>query len=415
MKKRRTSILIPVLAALLLLSACGGGSEAAVPVQSVGMITGYGASIMFDSYAGIVESGETVNVEKDEGLEISEMLVSPGDVVTEGQVLFTYNTEALSLDLEKKTLELEQLKNSIDTKKAQIEELEYDRANASSSAQLGYTLQIQELQIDVAEAGFSVTAKEKEIERTRTALQNGRVLSPVNGSIQKINESGGYDDYGQRLPFMTITQLGDFRIKGLLNEQNRGSLYEGCPVVIRSRVDKNSTWSGVISMIDWNNPQSGNSGGGGVVYYDMGMSDDMTSSSKYPFYITLDESDGLMLGQHVYIEPDNGQYEQEAMMLPAMYILDADSSPWVWAANSRDKLEKRSVTLGAYDGALDSFEIVDGLSADDYIAFPDESCVSGASVSRFDENSFGDDMMYSEEFMDDGAMAAAPAEVFGGA
>ena len=32
--------------------------------------------------------------------------------------------------------------------------------------------------------------------------------------------------------------------------------------------------------------------------------DDTTSSSSYPFYVTLDSSDGLMLGQHVYIEID---------------------------------------------------------------------------------------------------------------
>ena len=393
MKKTRMIILILTLAALLLLPACGGSSGTAVPVESVGLITGTGASLLFDSYAGIVESGETVNIEKDEGLELDEICVSPGDLVSEGQVLFTYNTEALSLELEKKALELEQLKNTVETKKSQIEELERDRANAGSSSQLSYTLQIQELQIEVAETGFSITAKEKEIERTKNALENGRVLSPVDGTIQKINESGGYDDYGQKLPFMTVTQLGDFRVKGTINEQNRGSLYEGCSVIIRSRVDSNRTWDGYIEMIDWNNPQSSSSNQG---YYP-GGGDEMASSSKYPFYVTLSDSDGLMLGQHVYIEPDNGQYEQEAMMLPAMYILDQDSSPWVWAANSKDKLEKRSVTLGEYDGMLDCFEILDGLTADDYIAFPDETCTSGAPVSRYDENSFsGDSSAYEE-------------------
>ena len=34
-------------------------------------------------------------------------------------------------------------------------------------------------------------------------------------------------------------------------------------------------------------------------YYDS----DTSLSSKYPFYVTLGESDGLLLGQHVYIEP----------------------------------------------------------------------------------------------------------------
>ncbi len=40
------------------------------------------------------------------------------------------------------------------------------------------------------------------------------------------------------------------------------------------------------------------------------QADDTTSSSTYPFYVTLDSSDGLMLGQHVYIEMDEGQEER---------------------------------------------------------------------------------------------------------
>ena len=47
-------------------------------------------------------------------------------------------------------------------------------------------------------------------------------------------------------------------------------------------------------------------------------SDDQTSSTSYPFYVELDSSDGLMLGQHVYIERDIGQDEQK----------DGDQGDW---------------------------------------------------------------------------------------
>ncbi|MFR3882713.1 MAG: hypothetical protein ACLTX6_10760 [Lachnospiraceae bacterium] len=39
--------------------------------------------------------------------------------------------------------------------------------------------------------------------------------------------------------------------------------------------------------------------------------DSQTSSTTYPFYVELQSSEGLMLGQHVYIEPDEGQEEQK--------------------------------------------------------------------------------------------------------
>ena len=70
---------------------------------------------------------------------------------------------------------------------------------------------------------------------------------------------------------------------------------------------------------------------------------------SYPFYVELDSSDGLMLGQHVYIERDIGQDEQkDGLWISDYYIVDADTNePYVWAANDKKKLEKRYVTLGS--------------------------------------------------------------------
>ena len=57
---------------------------------------------------------------------------------------------------------------------------------------------------------------------------------------------------------------------------------------------------------------------------------------------------------------------------------DADASSaegqsaYVWAVNGRNKLEKRPVKLGEYDEAMGAYEILSGLTEDDYIAFPME-------------------------------------------
>ena len=69
---------------------------------------------------------------------------------------------------------------------------------------------------------------------------------------------------------------------------------------ICSRVD-DTTWTGTITKVDTDNPVQNASSD----YYDDESADsDTTTSSKYNFYVSLDESEGLMLGQHVYIEPD---------------------------------------------------------------------------------------------------------------
>ena len=206
------------------------------------------------------------------------------------------------------------------------------------------------------------------------------------GEVKSVNPDGGTDDRGNALPLISIVQTGGFRVKGYVNENNAAVLNEGAQVIIRSRVS-DQTWKGTISSIDWNNPaQSSNN-----YNYDSGSSD-TGNSSKYPFYVELSSSDGLLLGQHVYIEPDLGQDAQSTgIQLPASFINDADSSPWVWAQSSSGKLEKRSVTLGEYNGELDTYAVTDGLTAADYIAYPDDTLKAGMTCVTYDESTFEPD------------------------
>lgn len=385
MRKKLCVLLAGVLGASVLLTGCSENSGEKIPVQSVSMITGYSSMGMYDRFSGIVEAGETVDVTKGDTMEVKEIKVKVGDAVKTGDVLFTYDTESLTLDLEKKQLELEQLKNTLETQKSQIATLEKEKAKVPSSEQLDYTLQIQTLQISLKESEYSISTKEKEIERSKTALADANVTSTVDGTVSEINTDNAYDDYGNPKPFMAITQAGEFCVKGKVNEQNIRAIQVGTPVIVRSRVGDES-WKGTISKVDLEHPISGSSGGG-MIYYD-GSSDEMSSSNNYPFYVELKENENLMLGQHVYIEPDLGQDEQEAFYLPSNFVVDADGDAYVWAANSSDELERRSVTLGNFDEELSSYEILGGLELSDYIADPNEECDEGSDVEYYDEDSF---------------------------
>ena len=69
-------------------------------------------------------------------------------------------------------------------------------------------------------------------------------------------------------------------------------------------------------------------------------SDSSARATKYPFYVTLETSDGLMLGQHVYIEPGNG-VNTEGLHLMTAYIVDTDGKePYVWVANENGQTGK---------------------------------------------------------------------------
>ena len=67
---------------------------------------------------------------------------------------------------------------------------------------------------------------------------------------------------------------------------------------------------------------------------------------------------------------------------------EAENGGWVWAVSDRDKLEKRSLTLGEYSPETDLWQVVAGLELTDYIAMPGEDIHAGAAVVRYGEKGY---------------------------
>lgn len=399
--KKFLALGLAVMMALSLL-ACGNKSQGEASVQSVSMICGLGSGGLAERFAGIVSARSESKIEKDDNKVIAEILVKEGDAVTAGQVLFTYDAEQGQLTLEKAELELEQLKAGLSSKETELEKLKKEEEKAAQADKLSYTLAIQECETAIREANYNIGLKEKELARTEASLENMEVTSPVDGKVTELNEEGGYDNYGNPLSFMTVLETGTYRVKGIINENNVFALGEGTPVLIRSRLDSAVTWDGYISMIDWENPEKQNNN----YYY--GEVDEGTSSSNYPFYVELENPEGLLLGQHVYIEPSYGSAGEssEALNLPEYYISDPEGNAWVWAENSKGKLEKRSVTLGNYDEMMGTREVLSGLAPEDFIAFPEEGLKAGMVCTEYDESVFEAD----GGFTDEGAAYEIPAD-----
>ena len=378
MKQKRILCVVLAAVTLLCLTACGSG-EGAVYVQSVAELASLGGIAPGDRFAGIVVSENVAEIQKDSDKTIAELLVKEGDDVTEGQELFSYDTEELQLTLDKQRLELEQLNATIENYKDQITDLEKDRDRVGTADKLQYTIQIQSTQVDLKEAELKVKTKEAEVAKSENILENATVLSPVTGRVQAINENGT-DNYGNALPYISIQQSGAYRVKGTLGELQRGGIMEGSRVKIISRTDESVSWSGTVTLVDYENPVQGNDNN----YYYYGVSsDEMTSSSKYPFSVELDGTDGLILGQHVYLELETEEGETSGPSISSAFIcFEEDGSTYVWA-EKRGKLEKRTVTVGEYNYMTDTYEILEGLTEEDYIAFPDgELCVEGASTTH---------------------------------
>lgn len=377
---KKAAFLLALVMLLGLLPGCGQ-AEGEASVQSVSMICGLGSVGLADRFGGIVSPLGETKIKKDDSLTVNTIKVKVGDTVAVGDVLFTYDLSELQRNLEQAQLELEQQQNQLENKESEKKDLEEQRdQTGDDAARREYTLQIREANLDILTYKANISSKKKDIEKVQNNLKNASVKSEVAGEVQAINENGGSDNNGNPLPFMTIVETSGFRVKGYVNENNAAALREGTEVIIRSRVS-DQTWKGSVDTVDWNNPVQQQS------YYDS----DTSLSSKYPFYVTLDEGDGLLLGQHVYIEPDYGQEDEQdtsAINLPSYFISDPDGNPWVWAQSSKGKLEKRDLKLGEYNADTDTYPVLEGLTAEDYIAYPDESLKAGMACVTYDDATF---------------------------
>lgn len=400
-------------------------------VQSVNDVNAASTGLA-NRYSGVVETQKTEKVAFDTSKTLKELLVQEGQQVTKGTPLFTYDTQSIDLQIQQAELEIEKMNTTISNDQSQITQLEKDMKAASSADKPSYSAQIQDLQAEIAQTEYNVKSKQAEIDKLKASIDSATVTAGMDGTVESIADlnlllSGGLtnSDGSQSNTYIEILASGDLRVKGKISEQTIQGIYQDMPVIVRSRVDPTQYWNGTISTIDTQASADSN------VNYD--SSDNR--ASKYAFYVNLESIDGLMLGQHVTIEPDHGQATvKDGIWLNSGWIVqEDDGSAYVWAAKEGGaKLEKRSVELGEYDSDLDEYQIVSGLANSDYLAWPDTDCVVGAATTTehvFDDSEMGGmgDGMGSdagtdmdEDFgkdgetgMDDGAGSADAAPIGG--
>ena len=380
MKMRKTVIALGA-AALLALTGCGAKTQ--VNVEQASMLTT--AVTSSDKFAGMVVSENVVEIERDTEQKLDELYVAVGDTVRVNEKLFEYDTDTLSLTIDKQQLEIDKLTQQIKdltTQKTNIEkQIKEEKAKKKNkqNAELLATLDLnlRSVTADLTDQNYKKNSLQAEINYNKDMLKNAAVRSPIKGVVRSINESGS--------PYITIQQDGAFQVKGTLNELSlNAGIMEGVGVTILSRTDPTAYWTGTVTMVDYNTTEEGENDNmyGGYV-------DPMASSTSYPFYITLDSTDGLLLGQHVYIQISAAGIGDELLRIPEGYILDVatDEETWlttgsVWGVNMETMtLTKISVTLGEYDPTYGTYVILDGITPESFLADPaDDGVKEGAAV-----------------------------------
>lgn len=375
MNKKKKIILISLLCIIcisigvyfLLNSNSTASDDSTIYVQKVSDLTG--SSYTQNRYSGVVESQDTLDFNLDSSRTLSDVYVEAGQEVHKGDKLFSYDTTEASNSIQKKQLDIESENNEIAAKNNEIADYNTQINNGGDKVEI--QAQINEANYAIRQSQNNIKATQTEIEQLNKQIENATVTATINGIVKEVNRDGGTDSNGNTKPLISITQTGEYRVKGTLTEM--GTISEGSSVIVRSRINENNIWQGTVTKVE-TEPQSNSNN-----YY---SSDSSESASKYPFYVTLNSSDGLMLGQHVYIELDNGQAAvKDGIWLDSSFIsYDENSNAFVWVSEN-NKLKKRSVELGDTDESTYTVEIKSGLSKDDYVAWADDTYQEGMKTT----------------------------------
>ena len=379
---KRTLIIIAALLALGTAAFAGwyfflrGGDGNAVYVMPVSSVAEFGTGSS-NRFSGIVEAQQTVEFRKDNTKTIKTTYVSEGDQVNEGDILFSYDTDAIKLQVSQKKLDIQREQASITSNNEMIAITDDD-------------LEKQRLRNENRQIEYRIKALRNELSSLEESMSETDVVCTVDGTVKKVSDGTDGSDV-----YISVMKSGDYVVKGKVNELNLSQISQGTPVTVHSRIDDTS-WSGTVSRIETGQPVNEKE-------YGFYVSDDMGTSSKYYFYVDLEDSSGLFLGQHVVVEP-MGASVKKGLWLFEDYIVGADSgSPYVWI-DSNGRIRKSHVTLGEYDAEIGSWQITDGLTINDSIAYPDESISDGMkTTTEYAEPSFsGDDQgEWSSSFVGD--------------
>lgn len=372
--KKKTKIII-LISACILIAVIGiyflfpkESNNQNIYVQKVSTIIG--SSYTENRYSGVVESSETVDINQDGNKSITDMYVEAGQKVSKGDKLFSYDTTEASNSIAQKKLDIEAQNNEIQAQNNTIADYKAELNKGGDKVEI--QARINDASYAIRQAQNTIKATQTEIEQLNKQIENSTVLSTIDGIIKEVNKDGGTDESGNQKPLVSITQTTDFRVKGSISEM--GTISEGTSVIVRSRVNEDQIYKGTVTKVE-TDPQSNSNNN----FYG---ADSSESASKYPFYVSLDNNKGLMLGQHVYIEADNGQStKKKGIWLDASFIVSDDNgNSYVWVSE-KGKLKKRKVELGKTDEETYTTKIKSGLSVDDYIAWADDSYSEGMKTT----------------------------------
>ena len=291
-------------------------------------------------YAGIVVTQGEVTVNNEDGNRISDYYVKEGDTVTVGTPLFKYDVNALQDSLTSKEIARDRAKIALESAQKARDDAQKALNEADSGTRAAAELGLRDAELGLEEARLTFEKAEKSVNEASARIGNATVLSEIDGTVSKVTKA----DYGNQSstdsessamggPVITIEKSGNLQVKLTLSELDFNSIEDGMEVTVQSRTDESKMWTGTIKK---------------AALTESTDSKESTESQQTNLaYVTVDNSDGMVSGQHVKVTKKTDENEDKRIFIDPSYIVDAEkSNPYVWADDGTGLLEKRKLQLG---------------------------------------------------------------------
>ena len=229
---------------------------------------------------------------------------------------------------------------------------EIDMGSGYTAAQIAEMRSQQEKTI--RDLQFQVKMAESEYKIKQTEMADGNVYAEIDGTVVSLLTPE--EALQTQQPLMKVSGGGGFYVEGSISELQKGSLMIGQEVTVNDW-NTGMVYTGLVeSVADY--PLSG----------DNFMGNGNPNVSYYPFTVFIDGSADLQAGSYVSVVYSTATSEN-GIYLENPYLRTENGQSYVYVQGADGLLEKRFVTTGR--SLWGSYtEILEGITAEDYIAFP---------------------------------------------
>lgn len=224
----------------------------------------------------------------------------------------------------------------------------------------GYTYaEIQQMkankQLEIRDLDLSLRIAETAYKEMQAEIGGGTLYAEIDGVITNIGNPE--TAYTMNEPVIKVSGGGGYYIEGAVSELELNSIKIGQSVHIMSW-NTGTDYEGKISAIS--NYPSGNNG----------WSDGNNNVTFYSFTVFVDGDANLQEYDYVDMELSAGGSEgNDSIYLEKPFIIQENGKSYIYVMGENELLEKREVQTGAeLWGSY--IEILDGMGAEDQIAFP---------------------------------------------